>query len=116
MSPPEKQSPLRAIFAFRREELPFALLMFGYFFLVITSFWILKPVKKSTFIQFYHEGGFELLGTVMSGAQAEQLAKVLNMVVAMVAACGDVKLTPDEEEPPAVETSPEPEPETEPAE
>ncbi len=81
----EKPGGLRAIFAFRREELPFALLMFGYFFLVITSFWILKPIKKSLFIIFYEESGFEVLGTVLTGPQAEQIAKVLNMVVAMVA-------------------------------
>ncbi len=79
------KNPLRAVFAFRREELPFALSMFGYFFLVITSFWILKPIKKSTFIEFYDVSGFELLGTTMTGAQAELLAKVLNMVVAFVA-------------------------------
>ncbi len=81
----DKQNALRAVFAFRREELPFALSMFGYFFLVITSFWILKPIKKSTFIEFYDESGFALLGAVMTGAQAEQIAKVLNMVVAFVA-------------------------------
>ncbi len=83
--PPQKRGPLGAVFAFRREELPFALSMFGYFFLVITSFWILKPIKKSTFIQFYAETGVNVLGTVLTGAQAEQIAKVLNMVVAFVA-------------------------------
>jgi AAA family ATP:ADP antiporter len=59
--------------------------MFGYFFLVITSFWILKPVKKSLFIEFYDKGGFDLLGWHMSGPQAELIAKVLNMVVAFAA-------------------------------
>ena len=44
----------------RREELPLALLMFGYFFLVITTFWILKPLKKGLFIEFYDEQGFAL--------------------------------------------------------
>jgi AAA family ATP:ADP antiporter len=81
----EKQSGLRAIFAFRREELPFALLMFGYFFLVITSFWILKPIKKTLFIEFYDTSGLHLLGTHLSGAQAELIAKVLNMGVAFAA-------------------------------
>ncbi len=37
----------------RPEELPLALLMFAYFFLVITTFWILKPLKKGLFIEFY---------------------------------------------------------------
>ena len=72
-------------FDIRRAELPFALLMFAYFFLVITSFWILKPIKKSLFIQHYDVTGFDLLGWIMTAAQAELLAKVLNMVVAFLA-------------------------------
>jgi len=68
-----------------KEELPLALLMFGYFFLVITSFWILKPIKKGLFIQFYDQSGFDFLGLSFSAAQAELLAKILNMVVAFVA-------------------------------
>ena len=60
----EEPKGLRAIFSMKREELPFALLMFGYFFLVITSFWILKPVKKSLFIEFYDESGVEILGAL----------------------------------------------------
>jgi len=63
-----------------------ALLMFLYFFLVITSFWILKPIKKSLFINYYEAaGGFDLWGWHMNSPQAELLAKVLNMVVAFVA-------------------------------
>ena len=58
----------------RREELPLALLMFGYFFLVITCFWILKPIKKGLFIEFYDQTGFDLLGLSFSAAQAELLA------------------------------------------
>jgi AAA family ATP:ADP antiporter len=71
--------------AVKREELPLALLMFGYFFLVITCFWILKPIKKGLFIQFYDQTGFQLLGVTYGAAQAELLAKMLNMVVAFVA-------------------------------
>jgi AAA family ATP:ADP antiporter len=79
-------NPLRNIFTVRRQELPLAMLMFVYFFLVIASFWILKPLKKSLFIEFYKaRDGFDLLGTVLTGSQAEQLAKVLNMVVAIAA-------------------------------
>ena len=69
----------------KREELPLALLMFGYFFLVITTFWILKPLKKGLFIEFYDEQGFALLGVTFSAPQAELLAKILNMVVAFIA-------------------------------
>lgn len=78
-------SPLRAIFDVHRNELPLALLMFAYFFLVITSFWILKPIKKSLFIQHYDQAGFTLLTWTMTASQAELLAKVLNMVVAFAA-------------------------------
>ena len=66
-------------------EWPLALLMFSYFFLVITSFWILKPLKKGLFIEFYDQGGFHLLGIDFSAPQAELLAKVLNMLVAFIA-------------------------------
>ena len=81
----KREIPLKAIFNIRKSELPLALLMFSYFFLVITSFWILKPIKKSLFIQFYEKAGFDLFAWHMSGPQAELLAKVLNMVVAFVA-------------------------------
>ena len=80
-----RPNPLKAVFDIREDELPLALLMFGYFFLVITSFWILKPIKKALFIEFYDQTGFDLLGWHMSGPQAELIAKVLNMGVAFVA-------------------------------
>ena len=61
-------------------------LMFSYFFLVITTFWILKPLKKGLFIGYYKGiGGFDLLGWQLDAAQAELLAKVLNMAVAAAA-------------------------------
>jgi len=79
-------SERKKFFDIRKEELPFSLLMAGYFFLVITSFWVLKPIKKSIFIAYYKEvGTFNLFGWHMLGSQAELLAKVLNMVVAAVA-------------------------------
>jgi len=97
----KRESPLKAIFDIRKPELPLALLMFSYFFLVITSFWILKPIKKSLFIEFYDKHGFTFnldfhalnnlgldIGTlqwVLTAPQAEQIAKVLNMVVAIFA-------------------------------
>ena len=81
----KRESPLKAIFNIRKSELPLALLMFSYFFLVITSFWILKPIKKSLFIQFHEKAGFDLFAWHLTGPQAELIAKVLNMVVAFVA-------------------------------
>lgn len=77
---------LKGIFNIKKEELPFSLLMGSYFFLVITSFWIVKPIKKSLFISYYKAtNGFDFFGWHMLGSQAELLAKVLNMVVAAVA-------------------------------
>ncbi|MFQ5652301.1 MAG: NTP/NDP exchange transporter [bacterium] len=78
-------NPIKAIFTIKKEELPFSLLMSFYFFLVITSFWILKPLKKSIFIQYYDNTGFDLFDWHMLASQAELLAKVLNMVVAFAA-------------------------------
>ncbi len=69
----------------RRNEWPLALSMFGYFFLVITSFWILKPIKKSLFLQYYDASGLDLWTWHLGAAQAELLAKVMNMIVAFVA-------------------------------
>jgi len=60
--------------------------MSAYFFLVITSFWILKPIKKSLFLRFHKSEPLELWGTLFDGARAEQLAKLLNMAVAVLAA------------------------------
>lgn len=86
------QSPLKAFLDVRRSELPLALLMFFYFFLVISCFWILKPLKKSLFIGYYKEiGGVDVLSWTgfsswhLLGSQAENLAKVLNMFIAFVA-------------------------------
>ena len=78
-------NPFKAVLDIRRHELPLAVLMFSYFFLVITSFWILKPIKKALFIQYYDKTGFTVLNWHMTASQAELLAKVLNMLVAIVA-------------------------------
>ncbi len=78
-------NPLKAVMDIRRGELPFALSMFLYFLLVITTFWILKPIKANLFIEYYDQVGFELLSWHLTAAQAELLAKLLNMVVAFLA-------------------------------
>ena len=44
--------------------------MSSYFFLVISSFWILKPIKKTLFVEFYSQRGFELFGMAFDAAQA----------------------------------------------
>ena len=77
--------PFKAIVDIRRSELPLALLMFSYFFLVITTFWILKPIKKTVFLEHYQASGVDLMSWHLSGPQAELIAKVMNMVVAFAA-------------------------------
>jgi AAA family ATP:ADP antiporter len=79
------RNPFRAFMDIRKNELTLSLLMFSYFFLVITSFWILKPLKKTLFIGFYQENGFELASIHLSASQAELIAKVMNMVIAFAA-------------------------------
>jgi len=39
-------NPLQSIIDIRKGERAFSFLMMGYFFLVITTFWIMKPLKK----------------------------------------------------------------------
>jgi AAA family ATP:ADP antiporter len=82
MSAATEEAPKRALFDLRPREWPFALPMCGYFFLVITTFWILKPVKKGLFIEYYDDRAFHLGALSFTAAQAEIIAKVLNMVVA----------------------------------
>ncbi len=84
---------IKALFDVKRGELAPTLLMSAYFFLVITSFWILKPIKKSLFLRFYQAAPLELLGMTFEGARAEQLAKLLNMLVAVVAATLFIQLS-----------------------
>lgn len=59
--------------------------MFSYFFLVITSFWVLKPIKKGLFIEYYDLSGVAFGGWILTASQAELVAKILNMLVAFVA-------------------------------
>lgn len=78
-------NPFKAFLDVRRRELPFVLLMFLYFFLVIAIFWILKPIKKGLFLGYYDERTFDIGSWSMGGPEAELLAKVGNMLIAIVA-------------------------------
>jgi len=71
----------------QKGEWLFVVLMFLYFFTVITTFWILKPIKKGLFIDYYKVGGhaFDLFGWQLSGPQAEMIAKIGNMAVVFFA-------------------------------
>jgi AAA family ATP:ADP antiporter len=77
--------PLKPWLDIHKNEWPFALYMFSYFFLVISTFWILKPLKKALFIQLYDQTGVDIFLFHRTAAQAEQIAKVGNMVIAFLA-------------------------------
>ncbi|MFW6192188.1 MAG: Npt1/Npt2 family nucleotide transporter, partial [Gemmatimonadota bacterium] len=70
------------------EEWPRALGLALFFFLVIAVFWVLKPMKSGMFLSYFAANPVEVLGWTLSGAQAEQLARVLNMVVAYLVVVG----------------------------
>ncbi len=74
------------LFDVRPDERRVAAAMAACFFLIITSFWILKPLKKTLFIGHYAGSGFDAFGSSFLASEAELLAKVLNMVVAAGAA------------------------------
>jgi len=78
-------NPFKVFMDIKKSELPFAIAMFTYFFLVIATFWILKPMKKAAFVGFYKESGLSLFSLHFDASQVELLAKVANMLVAMVA-------------------------------
>jgi AAA family ATP:ADP antiporter len=59
---------LRSMFDVRPNERRIAALMSDFFFLVITSFWILKPLKKTLFIGHYAGAGFDTFGLHFSAS------------------------------------------------
>ena len=69
-------------FDIRPEEWPRALGLALFFFLVIAVFWVLKPMKRGLLLDYFANNPVVLFGWQLSGAQAEEIAKVLNMVVA----------------------------------
>lgn len=68
----------------RRDRL-FSLYMLSSFFLIITTYWILKPLKKAMFIGYHKLHALSFLGQTIDAAQAELLAKELNIVIAFIA-------------------------------
>ena len=56
------------------------------FFLAMSVFWILKPLRKSMFIGYFKDNPLEILSMALGGAQAEQLAKLSLVGVALVVA------------------------------
>jgi len=68
-------------FDIKKKEWLNVLMMSIFFFLVIAIFWVLKPMKRGLLVNLYQESPLALLGTTFAGAEVEQLAKVLNMIV-----------------------------------
>ena len=68
----------------RKGERGKALAMSLFFFLAMATFWALKPMKRGLFISYHKEHALELLGGHFGGAQAEQLAKVVNVFAALL--------------------------------
>ena len=69
----------------RKNEWPMAISMFTQFFCIITGFWIFKPLKKSLFLEYYDQKIFNFLSLNFNAPQAELVAKVANLAVAIVA-------------------------------
>jgi len=72
----------KEFFDIRTGEWPKAISLSLYFFLVIAVFWILKPMKRGILLNYFGDQPINIAGWVLSGAQAEQLGKTLNMVIA----------------------------------
>ena len=66
------KNPIRAIFDFKKEEIPIAILMFFFFFIVIVVFQILRPLKTGYVVEIY-------------GAEPELYMRLLNIAVAAIA-------------------------------
>jgi AAA family ATP:ADP antiporter len=65
-----------------KQEWPKALLLSAFFFLVIATYWILKPLKRSLIINYFGDQPLRFLGATLEGAEAEQVGKVMNMIFA----------------------------------
>jgi len=66
------KNPIKAIFDFKKEEIPIAILMFFFFFIVIIVFQILRPLKTGYIVEIY-------------GAEPELYMRLLNIAAAAIA-------------------------------
>ncbi|MDZ7659016.1 NTP/NDP exchange transporter [Fodinibius sp.] len=78
------ESIRKNFFDIKKKEWPNVIMMSLFFFMVIATFWVLKPLKRGLLVNFYQEHPLQLLGTSFAGAEVEQLAKVVNMLVVYV--------------------------------
>ena len=62
------------------------------FFMAMSVFSALKPLRKSLFIGYFKDNPLHILETTLGGAQAEQLAKLSVVIVAVFVAIGFTRL------------------------
>ncbi|MBI5193824.1 MAG: hypothetical protein HZA08_10345 [Nitrospirae bacterium] len=77
---------VKELWILRAHERWHAILMFSYFFLIISTYWLIKPVKKALLVGYYQVSGLTLAGWYLDAAQVELIAKELNMFLALAAA------------------------------
>lgn len=82
-APPTDPPGKFRLFDVRTGEWGKALGMSAYFFLVISVFWVVKPIKRGVILGFYRERPFDLFTSSWHGAEVEQLAKIVNVFVAL---------------------------------
>lgn len=70
----------KQLFDVRRGETTRVVSLSLLFFLVIAVFWVLKPMKRGLLLSFYADAPLQVFGLTLGGAEAEQLAKALNVV------------------------------------
>lgn len=73
------------LLSMQQRDRMFSLYMFASFFLIVTTYWIFKPLKKALFIGYYKLHEFSFLGQTVDAAQVELLAKEANILVAFFA-------------------------------
>ncbi len=56
------------------------------FFLTMSVFWVLKPIRKSLFIGYFKENPYTIFDLSLGGAQVEQLAKLSMVGIAIIVA------------------------------
>lgn len=79
-----KEHIRKNFFDIKKEEWPNVIMMSSFFFMVIATFWVLKPLKRGLLVNYYQDHPLTMFGMSFAGAEVEQLAKVVNMIVVYV--------------------------------
>lgn len=65
------------------DERRYATFMFCYLFLIISAYWLVKPIKKALLVGYYQSTGWTVGTWHLDAAQVELVAKVINVVLAL---------------------------------